>query len=113
MNEETSTPQNIVEMLLGRVASEEALLQGSPEGNSTRWVFNVFQCKETLKIQLVLPHRSTLTPRILSHSITPLSEVFWDARVYLLEENACTLVFHARTACRYRVTVDSVHSRNR
>lgn len=104
---------NLVEMLLGRVESEGSKVSGKPEMNSTRWVFNVSQHSEKLEIKLILPYRSTPRPTILSHCLTPLSSAFWDARVYIVERDACSLVFHARKPCRYRVTVDSVHSRNR
>lgn len=114
----------VITQLLGRVFSEDALVQGDPYGNSTRWVFDV--AHDTARtahfsFQLRSWNGKGVYAPIVSFSLTPLSAACWDAQPFIEQPQLPTIRIATRPSgfreafgtIKYRVALDIVHSTSR
>ena len=113
----------VITQILGRVSSSDpqVLCTGEPDGNSTRWVFDVEQ-NAWLKPRFSFQPRSwrgrELVASTVSLSMTPLSASFWDAKPYIEKLTLPDLIVCAQELremdkIRYRIAIDLVHSTSR
>jgi hypothetical protein len=103
---------SIITYRLGRLEalSEDVKFQSLPIANNSRWVFDVAQGHTKLELRLLKPHPSSYVPRVKSYALAPLSESFWDARVYLVEdpEDPLRISLMSCVDCTYRIAIDTV-----
>ena len=121
-NEKDGPPVALVEdaavyEILGLLETEGATQEGKDgAANNTRWVFDVATQKEEQKIVVhLLNYRSgkdIVTDIQPSFHLAPLSRSFHDARVWC-ETNGGNLTLHISRPCKFRVSVDVMHSANR
>lgn len=115
-------PAIVITQLLGRITSDSpgVLCQGSPYGNSTRWVFDVSHDTvraRDFEFQLKTWHDRGVFAPVVSFSLTPLSWNCWDAKPFIEQPRLPRVrinigsVFHGKIL--YRVALDLVHSTSR
>jgi len=113
-------PAVSIACLLGRVASPDAEVNGSPAPNSTKWIFDVEQdttAAQTLHFQIL--DARTGKPKdspLLSFAITPLNESASGASLHISQPTGPDLAVKAKkvdSPIKYRIAIDAVHSLSR
>jgi hypothetical protein len=108
-----------LKQILGKVRSDADVTEDEPQGNSTRWIFDLGHVAAgQVRVQLAFKYpRQGKGALLRSYSLSPLSRGFHEAKVYIEEEvdeeGNETIVFHAAAACTYRVAIDTIHSSTR